>query len=84
MKKNIKIILLCCIVALNSYAQLATNELPYGLKKEIQVREQNATVLTAPDMERIEKEDLIDDQLPGPVRYAYPVWVNYTLENSGI
>ena len=47
--KNIKTILLtvmCCVVVLNSSAQLSTNELPYGLKKEIQVREQNAVVFS--------------------------------------
>ena len=79
MKKNIKIILLavmCCAVALNSSAQLSTNELPYGSRKGIQLREQNTTVLTAPDMERIKQEDLIEDQLSGPVCFAYPVWVN--------
>jgi hypothetical protein len=32
----------------------------------------------------MKKEDLINDSQPGPVRYAYPVNVNYTLENSGV
>ena len=80
-----KVILLtsCCIVALNLYAQFS-NELPYGLKEEIQLREQNVIVLTAPEdmVERIKKEDSIGGKWGAP--YAFPIRVNYTLENSGV
>ena len=48
-----------------SYAQHATNELPYGLRTGVQLQRQDVIVLTAPDRERIEKEDLVNDQLPG-------------------
>jgi hypothetical protein len=40
-------------------------------------------VLPVPDKVRIENEDKINDQEPGPLRYAYPVQVNFTVENSG-
>jgi len=73
-----------CIVALNFYAQIVTNEEPYGLKADFRAQTQDAVVLTAPNMARIEKEDMVNDQRLGPVRYAYPIQVDYTLENSGV
>ena len=83
MRRIILLAAACCMV-LVSRAQLATNEQPYSLSAKVQVQKQDVIVLTAPDLERIEKEDLINDQQPGTAMFAYPVWVNYTLENSGV
>jgi len=74
----------CCTVALNLYAQRATDEQPYGLHADFRAQAQDVVVLAAPDMARIEKEDLEYNQQPGPVPYAYPVSVNFTPENSGV
>jgi hypothetical protein len=65
-------------------AQITTDELPYGLKEDsIRAKKQDIIVLSAPDKTIIAKEDSINDSEPGAVRYACPVNVNYTLENSG-
>jgi hypothetical protein len=65
-------------------AQIVTDELPYGLKDTtLIIEKQNIIALPAPNRAIIAREDSINDNQPGPVRYAYPVKVNYTLENSG-
>jgi len=85
MNTNKKILLaICCLVTLNLNAQLSTYEQPYGLKTDLNKSFQDYIVLHAPNLTNIEEEDLINDQLQGAVRYAYPVHVNYTLENSGV
>ena len=84
MKKIILLLSTCCIVVLNLNAQLATDETPYGLKADFNARSQDKIILAAPDIARIVKEDSENDQKQGPLRYAYPVGVNYTLENSGV
>ncbi|MDR2065031.1 MAG: serine protease [Prevotellaceae bacterium] len=66
-------------------AQIVTDELPYGLKDDsIRAKRQDIVVLSAPDRALIAREDSVTDSKPGAVRYAYPVNVNYTLENSGL
>jgi len=82
--KRIILFAVFCIAALNMFAQRSTDEQPYGLKEGFRVQSQNITILKAPDLPRIKKEDLENDQYPGPLRYAYPVLVNYTPENSGL
>jgi len=86
MKKRIILFAAYCIVALNLYAQLTTEEQPYSwnTKTTVKLQKINSVVLIAPDKIRIEKEDLKNDQRPSPIRYAYPIRVNYTLENSGV
>jgi hypothetical protein len=77
--------LLLVTVSLFAYilpAQIATNERPYGLSDAMADR-QDAITLPIPDRVVIAHEDSINDNRPGPLRYAYPVKVSYTLENSG-
>ena len=83
--KNIKLLMVFCVVALNLHlhAQRATDELPYGLRTGLNAQVLDKVVLAAPDRGLIEKEDLENDQQPNPLRYAYPVHVNYTPKNSG-
>jgi len=81
--KKILFFATCCSVALNLFAQRATDEQPYGLREGVRVQPQEKIVLKAPDISLIMKEDSITDQHPGPLRYAYPVRVSYTTENSG-
>jgi hypothetical protein len=80
-------ILLSTIIALFTYslnAQIVTDELPYGLTIDsLRTKKQDIIVLPVPDRIRINREDSINDAQPGPIRFAYPVQVNYTLKNSG-
>ena len=82
--KRIILFLACCIVPWNLLAQLSTNEQPYELKDGFKEKSQELIVLPEPDKESIEKEDLVNDQKPGLMRYAYPVRVNFTMDNSGV
>ena len=61
---------------LSLYAQRGTDEIPFGLRDDFRGAPLEVIALSAPDMARIEKEDLINDSKPGPLRYAYPVRVN--------
>ena len=72
-----------CLFAGILQAQITTNEIPYGLKNEFTRQSRDWIVLTAPDLELIEKEDSINDQYPCPARFAYALETNYTLDNSG-
>jgi hypothetical protein len=84
--KKILLITICGLFAYALHAQITTDEQPYGLNVTAKARitGQNAIALSAPNSFVIAQEDLINDSQPGPVRYAYPVDVNYTLENSGV
>ena len=73
-----------CIIVLNLNAQRATDEQPYGLKDGFRGEPQNTITLTAPGITQIEMEDIENDQYPGPLRYAYPILVNFTTDNSGV
>ncbi|MDR2764046.1 MAG: trypsin-like peptidase domain-containing protein [Tannerella sp.] len=69
------------------HAQITTNEMPYGLKNVTAVtmaNKQNVNTLPAPNRAAIAREDSVNDSQPGPVRYAYPVEVNFTPANSGV
>ena len=81
--KHIALISIICLFAGMVYAQIATNEQPYGLQAGKKVQQQNSVVLSPPDRARIAAEDSINDRAFGSLRYAYPIHVNYTLENSG-
>jgi len=74
----------CCMVALNLFAQIATDEQPYGLREGFRAQPQDRVVLLPPDMSHIEKEDLDAEQNQGPVRYAIAVPASFTPENSGV
>jgi hypothetical protein len=66
-------------------AQITTNEQPYSWKSPdgLITGKEDVIMLPVPDKVRIENEDKINDQEPGPLRFAYPVHVNFTTENSG-
>ena len=66
MKRNLILSAICCMAALNLYAQRATDEKPYGLREGFRAQPQKTVVLPAPDMARIEKEDRENDQKQGP------------------
>ncbi|MDR1200924.1 MAG: serine protease, partial [Tannerellaceae bacterium] len=84
--KKILLITLCGLFAYALHAQITTDERPYGLNVTAKARVNGLNVITlsTPNRTVIAQEDLINDSQPGPVRYAYPVDVNYTLENSGV
>jgi hypothetical protein len=84
--KKILLITLCGLFACALHAQITTDERPSGLNvtTDARLNEQSVITLSAPNRAVIEQEDLINDSQPGPVRYAYPVDVNYTLDNSGV
>jgi hypothetical protein len=84
MKKKILTAILC-VVTCSLQAQITTDEQPYGLLKKgqhISVQKEIKTVTEA-HKARIVKEDKENDVKPGPVRFAFGMQVNYTLENSG-
>jgi len=82
--RRVVILTVSFLVALSLHAQRVTNEQPYGLRSNfIRAKIQETTMLSAPDMTRIEREDKYNDMHSGLLRYAYPVWVNFTPENSG-
>jgi len=83
MKQVILTSIICLFVGILQ-AQITTNEQPYGLKGNVKIQRQNKIVLSLPDKTRIKQEDFVNDQQSGLVRYAYPIEVNYTLENSGV
>jgi len=77
------------------YAQLTTNEQPYGLQqRNAGQSKQTYIVLPPPDVRQLAIEDSINEQSRiagvdsvmqgGGTRFAVAVWVNYTLENSGV
>jgi len=82
--RQIALTSIICLFAGVLYAQIATNEQPYGLQVGKKVQQQNQIVLSSPDRARIDAEDSINDCQSCALRYAYPVWVNYTLENAGV
>jgi hypothetical protein len=84
MKKIIMTIQLCVMINLLN-AQITTNEQPYSWKNlnDWVTKQTDVITLPVPDKIQVEKEDKIRDQKPGPLRYAYPVLVNFTTENSG-
>ena len=68
-------------------AQITTNEAPFsfGSTPSQLLRSISTQELSAPDMAIIRAEDKVNDTLPGgPLRFAYPVKVHYTLANSGV
>ncbi|WP_455162584.1 trypsin-like peptidase domain-containing protein [Tannerella forsythia] len=68
-------------------AQITTHEVPFsfGSTPSQLLRSISTQELSAPDMAIIRAEDKVNDTLPGgPLRFAYPVKVHYTLANSGV
>ena len=68
-------------------AQITTHEVPFsfGSTPSQLLRSISTQELSAPDMAIIQAEDKVNDTLPGgPLRFAYPVKVHYTLANSGV
>jgi len=82
--KRIIILVVFCIAVWSLYAQRATDELPFGLKESFRSVALDTVVLPMPDLARFMEEDLVNDLNPGPLRYACPVWVNFTPDNSGV
>jgi hypothetical protein len=76
-----------CLFASVVYAQITTNEQPIGLSQTQSInvlRSGTPTqTLVAPNMAIINAEDAIADEQSQPLRFAYPIQVNYTLGNSG-
>jgi hypothetical protein len=67
-------------------AQIITGEQPIGLilsRNFVSYSDTTVQILPVPDRTIINREDSITDSQPGPLRFAYPVQVNYTLYNSG-
>jgi hypothetical protein len=89
MKTTFLIILLCAITCIAN-AQITTNEQAYGLRiqkqgislQNIPVRKEVKAV-TDEHKARIVEEDAINDNMPGPLRFAFAVQAGYSLENSG-
>jgi V8-like Glu-specific endopeptidase len=84
MKKIIITVQLCVMVNLLN-AQITTNEQPYSWNNPggLITGKGDVIVLPVPDKVRIENGDKINDQEAGPLRFAYPVPVDFTTENSG-
>lgn len=77
---------ICCSLFLHVVsAQITTGELPLGFDPNIiqSLKSVPLQSLSTPDMAQIDAKDQIYDDQPGPLRFAYPVPVNYTLTNSG-
>jgi hypothetical protein len=88
MKKTISLTI-CSLLVCTLNAQIVTNELPYGLDvtNNLNIKKQgtqSVITLSVSEIAIIAQEDSINDTQPGPVRYAYPRPVNYTLEDSGV
>ena len=66
------------------YGQITTKEKPYGLRTGIELDGLDYIFLDSLDKASLFAEDSINDQQPCPSHFSYPVWVNYTLENSGV
>jgi uncharacterized protein (DUF2249 family) len=84
--KKIVLLTTASLLSCALHAQIVTGEMPYGLMTVTtgaRADKQHVITLSAPDKMVIALEDSINDSQPGPIRYAYPVEVNYTLENSG-
>jgi hypothetical protein len=71
-------------------AQIVTDEQPTGLtlvqssiSRNANIYSDTVQILSAPNRVTINIEDSIADSQPGPLRFACPVQVNYTLYNSG-
>ncbi|MDR1919069.1 MAG: hypothetical protein LBQ65_05430 [Tannerellaceae bacterium] len=73
------------LFACGLHAQITTDEAPYswGLPAG-QITKGEVVVLPAPNIDSIMAADLNEDQWNGPLRFAYPVKANFTLENSGV
>lgn len=78
--RKIIILTASCLIALNLYAQIATNEEPIGLQTGFRGTFQESINIAAPDIGQIRKEE----KDLGLVPYAYACPVKYTLENSGV
>lgn len=87
MKTKISFLILFCAITFISKAQITTGEQPYGLRllkreKPLSIKKEVKT-FSAAYKASIAKEDLVNDEKNGAVRFAFAVPVNYNLENSG-
>ena len=85
MKRFVLLIIVCCSLW-NLYAQYSAKEQPFGFNVDFEKCSLSSITLSTsdlPDMKLVEKEDLLYDQEDGFQRVAYPVRVNYSLNNSG-
>ena len=76
-----------CVIANLLTAQITTNEQPYSWRNSdtLVAGKGEVVVLPVPDKARIEEEDKIKDNTTrkGPIRFGYPIHVDFTPENSG-
>ncbi|MDR0437247.1 MAG: trypsin-like peptidase domain-containing protein [Bacteroidales bacterium] len=80
--KRLTLITLACVCIYALQAQSRADIRPIGL--DLGTKDVSIRTLTKPNMEVIHAEDAITDtQLLAPLRFAYPVLVNFTLTNSG-
>ena len=96
--KKVSFLVVFTTLSLCALAQVTTNEQPYGLQqRSIGQNNQSPIALLPPNVRQLAIEDSIREQSyietedstseyvqGGGVRFAYPVWVNYTPENSGL
>ena len=88
MKRIIFTNLWCFFVCILN-AQITTGEMPLGLdntknNRNSAYNDVPTEILIARDMKTINAEDAIADAQNGFLRFAYPIEVKYTPDNSGI
>jgi len=83
-KRSIFFILFLGFETVHSIAQIAIDEIPYGLKSmQEEFQKQEVVVLSTSDILIIAKEDIENDSKGGPIRYAFPIKVGFSPDNSG-
>jgi len=85
MKKILLITLLFLFNSLLVKSQITTGENPVSLelKNKFQLERLALIELEIPNLQEIANMDKIMDEIPGTLRFAYPVLTNFNLENSG-
>lgn len=86
--KTIIVLILLTSIFINAKAQLSTHEKPVSFTREKELPSNFRSmvpIITMPqlDMEKITKEDEENEKYDMPIRFGYPHFVDYTLNNSG-
>lgn len=84
-----KLILLLILFPLLCYSQLSTNEAPVSwTSQDVSLQRQTPDipqfVASRLDLDKLQQEDIIDEQKGEPPRFGYPEKVTINLENGGI
>ena len=82
MKRLFVLIFICCYF-LKVDAQFPTEEQPLGFTLDIAQRAIPSITLPAPDMQKVEEEDALEEKENGGKRVAFPLSVNFSPDNSG-